>query len=377
MFVLFVTWNYPYRGSIAYSFVRDQAIAIANAGNKVVVAHVMPRNPLKLPKIGLDIETENRIRIYHLFCPSIPLAKRMTVALMSTLLTRLYERIERDCGRPDILHAHFGEIAGSASLNLKKATGIPLVITEHSSRIESLVGGSWSWKNECKALHGADQVIAVSSKLAGVLKPFREDVDVIPNMIDGEQFDSAHSAHQGYVFVSLANLKPGKGFDVLIRAFCQAFANDSDVRLIIGGEGGERRRIEALICELGLASRISLAGTITRNAISSFLHQGDAFVLASRYETFGIVLIEAMACGLPIVATKCGGPQEIINGENGILVGVNDVSGLATAMKAMKERSLSFSSSDIRSRCLCAYDAKNVSRRIIEVYGKAIKKAGK
>ena len=100
-----------------------------------------------------------------------------------------------------------------------------------------------------------------------------------------------------------------KGFDLLLRCFSRL--GDGDFRLYLAGDGRERRRLMHLAESLNLDKKVYFAGW--QNDIRSFLLQGDLFVLPSRYEPFGIAVLEAMACGIPIVATKCHGPLEILN----------------------------------------------------------------
>ena len=103
-----------------------------------------------------------------------------------------------------------------------------------------------------------------------------------------------------------------KGFDLLLRSFSRVA--DDHIRLYLAGDGAERRRLEDLAMALNLGDKVCFAGW--QDDIRSFLLQGDLFVLPSRYEPFGIAVLEAMACGLPIIATKCHGPVEILDNDS-------------------------------------------------------------
>jgi glycosyltransferase involved in cell wall biosynthesis len=131
------------------------------------------------------------------------------------------------------------------------------------------------------------------------------------------------------VVLGAGRLVDYKGFDTLIRAF--AALNSHDSRLVIIGEGPERPRLEALVAELGLAERVSLPGYVAE----PWRHYETArcFVLSSRTEAFGNVIVEALAAGLPIVSTDCHGPAEILVwGRYGAVVPVDDVGAMATAI---------------------------------------------
>ena len=111
-----------------------------------------------------------------------------------------------------------------------------------------------------------------------------------------------------------------KGFDLLLRCFSRL--GDDDARLYLAGDGREQRRLMHLAEALNLDKKVYFAGW--QNDIRSFLMQGDLFVLPSRYEPFGIAVLEAMACGIPIVATKCHGPLEILDDDSAWLCGADE-----------------------------------------------------
>lgn len=131
---------------------------------------------------------------------------------------------------------------------------------------------------------------------------------------------------------AMGRLNPEKGFDVLIKAFAVFSESHEEYTLTIFGEGKERGNLEALTEKLGVAEKVSLPGA-DKNACRK-MSGGRMFVLSSRFEGMPNVLIEAMACGLPVISADCPmGPSELItNAENGILVKVDDAEGMAAAM---------------------------------------------
>jgi glycosyltransferase involved in cell wall biosynthesis len=172
--------------------------------------------------------------------------------------------------------------------------------------------------------------------------------------------------------VSLGRLFPVKGHDILIKAFAQLAARHPQWSLVIWGEGPERPVLEALIHSFGLSGRASIPGSTKQ--VAACLRQGDLFVLPSRTEGFPNALTEAMACGLPVIATNCGGAIEDIvrNDENGILVPPDDVDALATAMDRIM--------SNPQERARLAARAPEVAERfslerVLELWDKAIGQA--
>lgn len=179
---------------------------------------------------------------------------------------------------------------------------------------------------------------------------------VIPAEID--QFAREKTTHPWIaqeikpLVLSIGRLLENKDFPTLLRAFAKVRAIKPQAHLLILGEGEERRRLQDLIAQLGLGSHVSLAGSV-RN-VFAYLQAADVFVLPSKREAFGNVLVEALACGVPVVSTDSGGPREILeDGRFGRLVPVGDATGMAHAIletlhapidrAALMERGRSFS----------------------------------
>jgi len=137
-----------------------------------------------------------------------------------------------------------------------------------------------------------------------------------------------------FVYLFVGRLVHQKGVDILLNAFAQ---QQSGVLLIVGG-GEERAQLESEVEALGIHSRVFFLGV--RHDIPSLMKAADCFVLASRLEGLGIVLIEAMACGIPVVATNVDGiPEAVEHGENGILVPSEDPAAFAVALRQIRENS--------------------------------------
>lgn len=134
------------------------------------------------------------------------------------------------------------------------------------------------------------------------------------------------------VLVAVGRLIRQKGFDLLLRALAKCRGAGQEARLVIVGEGPERATLDALARQLGIADRVLLTGFVADPA--AYYALGDVFVLPSRWEGFGHVIVEAMACGLPIIAFDCPyGPADILgDGEGGMLIPAENVDALAAAI---------------------------------------------
>ena len=136
-----------------------------------------------------------------------------------------------------------------------------------------------------------------------------------------------------------------------------------DAYLVIAGAGEERKNLEKLIASLGLEKKVSLFGKANREEVRVLMQQANSFVLSSKIETFGVVLIEAMACGIPVVSTKCGGPNKIVDADTGVLCD-STVSGLSEAMLdvMLKKKDGHL----IRKKAVERYSKGYVSKMIVE-----------
>lgn len=179
----------------------------------------------------------------------------------------------------------------------------------------------------------ADKVLAISNGLGkGLVSNFQvepERVEVIYNPVETDEVERAPS--EAPVLLAIGRLVYQKGFDVLLEAF--AGLSDTRSKLIILGEGKDRDALEAQVEQLGLNGRVEMPGFVPN--VSDYYKRATAFVLSSRWEGFGCVVIEAMAAGLPVVVTDCDyGPPEIVTHEsNGLVVQHSSVPALRTGLQ--------------------------------------------
>ncbi len=158
---------------------------------------------------------------------------------------------------------------------------------------------------------------------------------VIPNPVLDNEGDTLVSVPPGSWCVAMGRMVKQKGFDLLVRAYAQASENHPEWQLLILGEGEERANLEVLARELGVGDRLWMPGRV--KTPGAYLKRSKIFVLSSRYEGFPNALIEAMACGLPVISFDCPtGPGEIIHDKvDGILVPAGDVDGMASTLERL------------------------------------------
>ena len=168
-----------------------------------------------------------------------------------------------------------------------------------------------------------------------------------------------------FVYVSVGNLVTIKAFDILIEAFAKV--ND-DANLYIIGDGPEKMRLENQIKELGLEGKVILFGQLDRLKINELYQQSHVFVLPSQSETFGLSYVEAMYAGLPVIATRCGGPESFVDDSNGMLVTINDVAELANAMRLMRENYSAYNPIKISEESKKRFSPEVIAEKIVEIY---------
>ena len=177
-----------------------------------------------------------------------------------------------------------------------------------------------------------------------------------------------------FKFIAVGALRKDKCFDALIDAFAQCDF-PSQVSLSIVGGGTERQLLEHKIKGYGLENQVELLGVKTPEEVSGLLCQSDCYVLSSRLETFAIVVIEAMAKGLPVIATKCGGPESFVRPEDGLLIPKDDSAELSKAMRYMLEHYKDYDAEEIRRYCYDSFSQDVIADKIIEVYNKVLNKS--
>lgn len=346
MFILLISRGVPSKRDPQWGcFEKDQAEALVAAGHKVVVVSVDSRFRCYWKKFGISNYTINGI--HYLDCFVIPgaitrklLGLKINFWIKQLQIRWLFKRVLSIYGKPDILYSHY-LVNSYLALTLKDKYKLPLVAIEHWSQLnKDVLSKEAMWLGQA-TYHRCDTVISVSNSLKGRIKQhFNVDSTVVHNVIGTEFTNITPSAnHEGsrVRFVSTGSLLPMKAYDVLIEAFSRLEIPLDKWKLTIIGEGKEHVSLQKQIDNLRLSNNVQLIGRKNKEEIVKILSDSDVFVLASRSETFGVVYIEAMMMGLPVIASMCGGPEDFVQKSDGLLVPVEDVDALSNAIKEMYE----------------------------------------
>ncbi len=356
-------------------FLKEQSEALNKNGCNVIVSAVIPHRITKIfdknIKTGIEKEVENGITVYRYHTYNIfPKMPVMLNIIYYYCIKKIMKNIYKDEIFPDIIHLHSFCFAGYAAKKIAGRYKIPYIYTEHSSGFGLKSFNKMQIILFKKVIKGSSYNIAVSDSLKQDMMYYLDEckINIIPNMVNDDFFkvNKEHSKNRKFTFFSLGLLNKEKKFDIVIKAFSKI--KNLAVRLLIGGEGPEKENLIRLAEDLGVISKIDFLGKLDREEVQKYMELCDVFVLASKKETFGVVLIEALAKGKPVLSTKSGGPQSIVDKNNGKLVEINDVDGLSKEMKYFIENISKYNSDMIRKKCYERYSESSIVSKIIKIY---------
>ena len=365
---------FPIRGA----FFRQEALALAASGHQVGVVYPELRgiHTLHLGNIrhGYHLLTDGPLTTYRYYGFRLPRRPASFRRRWTDMATRLGRQYVDHHGTPDLIHAHAAMWAGEAAARLSGEIHVPYVLTEHSSaylrgRLTALQA-----TRTTEIVLGAHAVIAVSQRLNAALSDLAPEKEIvtIPNMVDTERFALPLRPRDSgeFRFVCIALLSPNKNIDLLIHALSRAFPEDHSVTLDIIGDGAERARLQRVARTIMERGRVTFHGALSSADVIKILQRSHCCVSSSNVETFGVTLIEALATGIPVIATRSGGPQDIVTPECGHLVPIADQPALADAMHNVYIRRFEWAqrASSLSEYANQTFGTRAVVSRLVAVY---------
>ena len=359
--------------------VRDLAVALGRAGHKVDL--VIGDGPVDIHE-NVTVHTVRAIPL-----PRLTAGEYLSLSLLAA-------RKARSLGA-DVTHVHSMYGFGQALLG-----GGPMVATLHGTQVNELraaasSGGtlnhiatdSVSVVMEGFVARKAHRIIAVSEgNRRDVVEQYRVPASrttVIPNGVWPDEYRVSDMSES--VVVAVGRLHERKGFDLLVRAFAKAAPDIGDHRLVVVGSGEMEGALRALVRKEGVADRVRLAGFVPDDRLRAILSRARLLAMPSRYEGFGMVMVEGMAAGLPVLATRAGAAPDVIrDGVNGFLAGPaspgdrsrdgDTVDALAAALAdALSDTArLRAMGSEARRTAVERFSWDSVASATVEVYGAAI-----
>lgn len=243
--------------------------------------------------------------------------------------------------RPDVIHAYVGFPAALAARVASLRWRAPVVYTEQAGPLAEKILGSrtarwlvpWLAKRSVAVLP-CSKFLAADMRELGIAG---ESVTIVPNCVDTKIFRALSPRKSDRVIrlLTASYLVEGKGIEYAIEAVRLLTTTGTEVLLRVVGDGPLRSALEELAVEKGVGSSVVFDGAMPKVALAEAMRASDVFLMPSERETFSVVVIEAMASGLPVVATKCGGPQELVVNGTGLLVSVGDAEALARGISSI------------------------------------------
>lgn len=255
--------------------------------------------------------------------------------------------------RPDVVHVHHPFLLGSTGLHMAREQNLPVIFTYHTQYEkyahylpwDSQMVQAMAVKVGARFANQCDAVIAPSSDIHQMLRARGVEVpiEIIPTGVDPVPFRNAdpgwlrrHLAipPEDRILLFVSRLAREKNIGFLIEAFARLAAADPHVRLVLVGSGDDEESLKAAAAKTALESRIHFTGTLTEQALCDAFAGGDLFLFSSLTETQGMVVLEAMAAGLPVVALDAPGVRDIVRDDlNGYLVSPGDLEAFCAATR--------------------------------------------
>jgi D-inositol-3-phosphate glycosyltransferase len=302
-----------------------------------------------------EVLVEPGFRVVHVDAGPQHLAKEALAGVVDEFREGVRADIDRQ-GLPDVIHANYW-LSGVVGHQLKHELEIPLVSTFHTlARVKADTGDAEPQRRidaEAGVIGCSDVIIAnaeaEAEQLVELYGADRDRIEIVPPGVVHAFFspgdrDGARRAlgrdPKRPLLLFVGRIQPLKGVDIAIRALAEMQSRDAEL-VIVGGASGsegptEMARVRSLVDVLGLSSRVSFVEPQPHHRLSTYYRAADVCLMPSRSESFGLVALEAAACGIPVVAADVGGLSTLVrDGETGFLVGDRDPAAYAVLVDAL------------------------------------------
>lgn len=288
------------------------------------------------------------------------------------------ERMLAERGKPDLIHAHILTRPAYAAWMLARKWDIPFIVSEQSSEH---LKGTWQRKHALGKyfdrflFRQAAASTAVSPHLAAALEKagLGHGHAVVPNVIPGMDRPLPPAGPANH-FMMVADLVDHvKNVSGVLNALALARSKGHDLKLEVIGGGADTEVLHAHANALGLQEHVIWHGRLPQAEVQPLMARTGTVIINSRFETFSVVTGEALACGKPVIATRCGGPEAFVTPENGLLIPVDDVPALCAAMVQMMQGHGRYAPEAIRASVGSRFSPEAVAQGFDQVYRQVLK----
>jgi teichuronic acid biosynthesis glycosyltransferase TuaC len=391
MKVLVISHMYPSTFSeIGGIFVHQQVKELQKQGCEVKVISPIPWSPFPIKHLSrkwkryADVPDKSIWEGVEVYYPRFLQFPRNV--LLASSGKRMYSGIRKVVDKLyqdfkfDVIHAHVALPDGFAGMMIKQEYNIPLVVTIHGVDLYGTIHRNDSCRrSEGQVFRVADRIVLVSTELNQIARSnigFPEKLNVVSNGIDPTEVaivsDQLRSTYAGQkVIVSVSYLIARKGLGFNIKSVAQLADRYPDMKYLVIGDGPEANSLKRLVSDLNLENMVGFLGALSHSKVMEYMALADLLSLPSWNEAFGMVYIEAMAHGKPVIACEGEGITDVIeNGKTGLLVKPKDVDSLAQAMDFLLSNPEKAHEIGERARKLVleTYTWEKNARRYVEIY---------
>ncbi len=361
------TW-YPNQDDVQLGvFIENQVeLLIEDCHN--IVFYLQSRKESK--KIESSVSTHNKVTKIHITYPSGKNIFSKTRNFLNSVTTGLSKLIELN-QKIDLVHCH---VAGkNLWIAQKYFKETPCLLSEHWSGF--LNGNfenqpSWKQKTMIKRMNNCDKIIAVSShlKLALTNKNITTDIEIVGNLIQKTLPKLKLNKELTKILIVSDLVENIKNISGAIHAIKKVVNELPDLTLTIIGDGPDKEKIIALINEFALSKKVFLKGRLSQEDVLASYANYDALIVNSFTETFSMVTLEALSSGIPVVATKCKGPEQFITEENGLLIPVDNSEALVEAIISLQQNYANYQPEKLRASVQHFISPDEIKKSILTNY---------
>lgn len=362
------SWYKDKENPVLGSFFEEQARSLMRRGHKVGLLY-----PQFIPFIshktgGKQIWDDDGLPTFECSVKAtIPRSRWFNYLYLCKAVYQFYQEYTSKYGKPDIIHSHsvfYGAIVGNY---ISQKDNIPIIHTEHLTSFLNKLIPSKDLVFAKKVFEQVNINLVVSKSFIDELPAYigvsEKRYSVVHNVVDPAFINGflphAYNAEDIFRFCTISYLTERKNHSLMIKAFAVFLEQFPNSELVIGGEdvplgSGMKVKLQKLTSELGISDKVIFLGALSRQEVLREMQKCHVFLMGSLYETFGVVLIEAMAVGRPVISTNSKGPEDIVHSLNGLIVDSWEVGDFAKAMLYVAKHYDSFNqaaiSHDVTSR---------------------------
>jgi len=377
-----VSWYPSKADAFTGDFIQRHAHAVGAFVN-LTVLYIVKDQRIEVGKFELERSTEKNCTVYKVYYGKTSnnrlIEKILSFRTYKRLQKQMYAQIEKEQGKPDLVHVHVAMKAGILALYLKKKYQLPYVVTEHWSgyfkdSTPNVYTGNWLLNRlNKKVLQEASILFPVTENLGITINNNFVSVkyEVIPNVVDTDLFSYNSFTPERTRFIHPSGMDNNKNPTGILHACALLKQRGYDFELFMVGKLDDS--LLNLANELDLyKNNVTFKEAIFYTEVAKEMKASSALILFSNVESLPCVILEALCCGLPVLSSKVGGIDEVIDIENGVLVEKGNIEQFANAMSKLIDEYDMYNRESITQKASARFNYNVVGKQYLDQYKKVI-----